>query len=110
MRSATRPQNCRLRKARPSSIESIAAPTDAEIPTSVQRATRWPCGIAIGTQHQKPAAASIDNAVAGRNPSAGAAGRDATDDPLHGHQEERFFHGYYDHYTAICRSMCSAAG
>src|SRR5215469_9538188 len=21
---------------------------------------------------------------------------DATDDPLHGHQEERFFHGYYD--------------
>jgi uncharacterized protein CbrC (UPF0167 family) len=34
---------------------------------------------------------------------------DATDDPLHGHQEERFFHGYYD-ITAICRSMCSAAG
>ena len=68
-------QNCRLRKARPSSIESIAAPTDAEIPTSVQRATRWPCGIAIGTQQQKPAAASIDKAVAGRNPSTGAAGR-----------------------------------
>jgi hypothetical protein len=21
---------------------------------------------------------------------------DATDDPLHGHQEGRFFHGYYD--------------
>src|SRR5215831_21074170 len=58
IRSDTRPQNCRLRKARPSSIESIAAPIDAEIPTSVQRATRWPCGIAIGTQQQKPAAAS----------------------------------------------------
>ena len=75
IRSATRPQICRLRKAKPSSIESIAAPTDAEIPTSVQRATRWPCGIAIGTQQQKPAAASIDNAIAGRNPSTGAAGR-----------------------------------
>jgi Transposase DDE domain group 1 len=23
---------------------------------------------------------------------------DATDDPLHGHQEDRFFHGYYDGY------------
>jgi hypothetical protein len=29
---------------------------------------------------------------------------DATDDPLHGHQEGRFFHGY----IAICR--CTAAG
>ena len=24
---------------------------------------------------------------------------DATDDPLHGHQEGRFFHGYYDAFT-----------
>lgn len=23
---------------------------------------------------------------------------DATDDPVHGHQEGRFFHGYYDNY------------
>jgi hypothetical protein len=34
---------------------------------------------------------------------------DATDIPLHGHQEGRFFHGYYDK-TATCRSMCFAAG
>ena len=34
---------------------------------------------------------------------------DATDDPLHGHQEGRFFHGY-SIATAICRSMYSAAG
>ena len=34
---------------------------------------------------------------------------DATDDPLHGHQEGRFFHGYYD-CGAICRSTCSAVG
>ena len=34
---------------------------------------------------------------------------DATDDLLHGHQEGRFFHGYYDGYCT-CRSMCSAAG
>jgi Transposase DDE domain group 1 len=26
---------------------------------------------------------------------------DATDDPLHGHQEERFFHGYYDNYCDL---------
>ena len=26
---------------------------------------------------------------------------DATDDPLHGHQEERFFHGYYDTYCYL---------
>ena len=26
---------------------------------------------------------------------------DATDDPLHGHQEGRFFHGYYDCYITI---------
>ena len=26
---------------------------------------------------------------------------DATDDPLHGHQEERFFHGYYDAYCYL---------
>jgi hypothetical protein len=26
---------------------------------------------------------------------------DATDDPLHGHQEGRFFHGYYKHYCYL---------
>jgi Transposase DDE domain group 1 len=26
---------------------------------------------------------------------------DATDDPVHGHQEQRFFHGYYDHYCFL---------
>ena len=26
---------------------------------------------------------------------------DATDDPTHGHQELRFFHGYYDHYCFL---------
>ena len=29
---------------------------------------------------------------------------DATDDPLHGHQEGRFFHGYYDCY---CYTPCT---
>ena len=35
---------------------------------------------------------------------------DNTDIPLHGEQEGRFFHGYYDAVTATCRSMCFAAG
>jgi hypothetical protein len=26
---------------------------------------------------------------------------DATDDPVHGNQEQRFFHGYYDHYCFL---------
>jgi hypothetical protein len=26
---------------------------------------------------------------------------DATDDPLHGSQEGRFFHGYYGHYCYL---------
>lgn len=26
---------------------------------------------------------------------------DATDDPVHGHQEGKFFHGYYDHYCFL---------
>jgi hypothetical protein len=26
---------------------------------------------------------------------------DTADDPLHGHQEERFFHGYYDCYCSL---------
>jgi hypothetical protein len=29
---------------------------------------------------------------------------DATDDPLHGHQEGRFFHGYYDARGVLDRS------
>ena len=32
---------------------------------------------------------------------------DATDTPLHGRQEARFFHGYYGHYY-YCRCICSA--
>jgi len=34
---------------------------------------------------------------------------DATDDPLHGHQEGRFFHGYYDTYCYLPLSTASAA-
>ena len=35
---------------------------------------------------------------------------DNTDIPLHGEQEGRFFHGYYDEVPATCRSTHSAAG
>jgi hypothetical protein len=31
---------------------------------------------------------------------------DATDDPVHGHQEGRFFHGYYDHYCFLPLYVC----
>jgi len=34
---------------------------------------------------------------------------DATDDPVHGHQEGRFFHGYYDCHCYLPRLTSSAA-
>ncbi|MFO1079731.1 MAG: IS1380 family transposase [Reyranellaceae bacterium] len=37
----------------------------------------------------------------GRPPSQIVLDLDATDDPLHGHQEGRFFHGYYDGYCYL---------
>ena len=36
-----------------------------------------------------------------RTPEQIVLGLDATDDPLHGHQEGRFFHGYYDCYCYL---------
>ena len=36
-----------------------------------------------------------------RHPSRSSSIFDATDDPLHGHQEGRFFHGYYDCYCYL---------
>jgi hypothetical protein len=32
---------------------------------------------------------------------------DATDDPLYGHQEGRFFHGYYDNYCLAGRNLAA---
>src|ERR1700760_4305425 len=57
-RSASIPQNCRLMNAQASSTESIAAPCVGTMPRSVQNATRWPFGTAIGMQ-QKNAAMQI---------------------------------------------------
>ncbi len=37
----------------------------------------------------------------GRSPAQIILDLDATDDPLHGHQEGRFFHGYYDCYCYL---------
>jgi hypothetical protein len=37
----------------------------------------------------------------GEPPSALVLDLDATDDPVHGHQEDRFFHGYYGHYCYL---------
>jgi hypothetical protein len=34
---------------------------------------------------------------------------DATDDPLHGHQEGRFFHGYYDFCRVVAAIAVSSA-
>jgi len=34
---------------------------------------------------------------------------DATDDPIHGHQEGRFYHGYYDCYCYLPRCTYSVA-
>ena len=35
---------------------------------------------------------------------------DPTDDPVHGNQEKRFFHGYYDHYCFLPLYVFHLAG
>ena len=69
MRSLSHPQSMRLRKAAACRTDSIAAPCTAAIPRSLQNATRWPCGNAIGTQQQKPAMLRIASTTLGRSPS-----------------------------------------
>ncbi len=69
MRSEIAPHICRLTNAVTSSTDSIAAPTEAAMPRSLQKATRWPCGIAIGTQHSTEAQHIITNTTLGGQPS-----------------------------------------
>ena len=49
------------------------------------------------------AAALVDQFIAAHPepPEALILDFDATDDPVHGHQEGRFFHGYYDHHCYL---------
>src|SRR3979490_1099160 len=68
IRSEIAPQICRLRNAVPSSTDSIKAPADRLIPRSLQKATKWPCGIAIGMQHNTPAPHIIANTALGGQP------------------------------------------
>ena len=71
-RSDSQPQNSRLTKALPSSVESIRAPRAGPMPRSLQRATRWAAGIAIGTQQKKPAMHRSANTNMGDIARAGA--------------------------------------
>src|SRR4029079_9180491 len=68
IRSEITPQICRLKNAVPSSTDSIRAPIDRLMPRSLQKATRWPCGIAIGRQHITPAAHINANTAFGGQP------------------------------------------
>src|SRR4051794_13995217 len=67
-RSEITPQICRLRNAVPSSTDSIRAPIDWLIPRSLQKAIRWPCGIAIGMQHSTAAPHIDANTALGGQP------------------------------------------
>ena len=73
MRSETRPQICRLKNAAPSRTDTMAAPCAALIPRSLQNATRWVCGIAIGMQQVKIAAICNANTRLGGQPRTGFA-------------------------------------
>src|SRR5450755_692444 len=68
IQSEIAPQTCRLRNAVPSSTDSIRALIDRLIPRSLQKATRWPCGIAIGMQHSTAAAHIAANTALGGQP------------------------------------------
>ena len=72
MRSEIMPQNWRVTKAVPSTTESMAALCVGAMPRSVQKATRWLCGMAMGTQHMKAAATIRVNIVLGRSPRTAA--------------------------------------
>src|SRR5580692_12640691 len=69
IRSEITPQICRLRNAVPNSTDSIRAPIDRLIPRSLQKATRWPCGIAMGIQHSTAAPQITANTALGGQPS-----------------------------------------
>ena len=75
IRSDSQPQPWRLKKPMPSSTDSMVAPTVAEIPRSLQYATRCCCGIDMVTQHRKPASAIMTNTTLGCQPSTSAARR-----------------------------------
>ena len=68
IRSEITPQICRLRNAVPSSTDNIRAPIDRLMPRSLQKAMRWPCGMAIGMQHITPAAHINANTALGGQP------------------------------------------
>ena len=68
IRSDSQPQPWRLKNPMPSSTDSMVAPTVAEIPRSLQYATRCCCGIDMVTQHRKPASAINVNATFGCQP------------------------------------------
>src|ERR1700744_785428 len=65
IRSEIKPQTCRLRNAVPSSTDSISALIERLMPRSLQKATRCPCGIAIGMQHSTAAAQIAANTALG---------------------------------------------
>src|SRR6202051_4940275 len=68
IRSEIPPQICRLRNAVPSSTDSIRALIDRLMPRSLQKATRWPCGIAMGMQHSTAAPHITANTALGGQP------------------------------------------
>src|SRR4029078_5986781 len=61
IRSDSQPQPWRLQQPMPRSTDSMVAPTVAEMPRSLQYATRCCCGIDIVTQHRNAAADNIAN-------------------------------------------------
>src|SRR6478672_4795591 len=69
MRSEIAPQICRLKKAVPSNTDNIIAPIERLMPRSLQKATKWPCGIAIGMQHSTAAPHIMPNTKLGGHPS-----------------------------------------
>lgn len=70
-----------------------SAPTLCRLENRVDRAAMWRMAVAI-----------VDTFIASFNgaaPQSLTLDFDATDDPTHGHQEGRFFHGYYDAYCFL---------
>jgi hypothetical protein len=109
-------------------IAPMAGPVDEEAPVTVSQCTRYgPAGcITRGDEElsrsiRQRARSRLETAPATSEPLPGSLKRfqpcfwrrtktrqsgsfstsTPTDDPLHGHQEGRFFHGYYDRYCYL---------
>ena len=91
-----------LATTRPSKWPPGGFPTMSRHWPRLRRSAAWKTVSSIGPWSISPGYSSINSSPSHPEPPEHLIlDFDATDDPIHGHQEERFFHGYYDNYCYL---------